>query len=248
MLGVCACVSVAYALTKARGRPPPAHRAFPGAAAPLRRSRRSPAAPRQQRRARSRRAPALLGGRPLQAWYLNNALGCAFSVQGIEMLSLGSFVIGCVLLTGPPPPPPPTPAARPPHPPAPVPSSSSPPPPTRPPARAPPAGRKQHGGAVTTLAPSTWRPGLFVYDVFWVFGTEVMVAVAKGLNAPVKIMFPKVTARPPSPSHPARAIRRGGRPRARARPPARPPARAARAVAARTTVPPPPRARGRRSA
>ena len=33
--------------------------------------------------------------------------------------------------------------------------------------------------------------GLFVYDVFWVFGTEVMVSVAKGLNAPIKILFPK---------------------------------------------------------
>merc|ERR1712129_296590 len=50
-------------------------------------------------------------------------MGCAFSVQGIEMLSLGSFVIGAILLMG-----------------------------------------------------------LFVYDVFWVFGTEVMVAVPKGLG------------------------------------------------------------------
>mmetsp|Transcript_38313 Transcript_38313/g.91808 ORF Transcript_38313/g.91808 Transcript_38313/m.91808 type:complete len:365 (+) Transcript_38313:31-1125(+) len=75
-----------------------------------------------------------------KAWYLNNALGCAFSVQGIEMLSLGSFVIGAILLMG-----------------------------------------------------------LFVYDVFWVFGTEVMVAVAKGLNAPVKIMFPKALGVTPIP-------------------------------------------------
>merc|ERR1711865_909837 len=74
-----------------------------------------------------------------KAWYLNNALGCAFSVQGIEMLSLGSFVIGALLM------------------------------------------------------------GLFVYDVFWVFGTEVMVAVAKGLNAPVKIMFPKALGVSPIP-------------------------------------------------
>jgi len=65
-------------------------------------------------------------------WWLNNLLGCAFSVQGIEMLALGSYAIGCILLAG-----------------------------------------------------------LFVYDVFWVFGTEVMVSVAKGLNAPVKILFPK---------------------------------------------------------
>ncbi len=28
--------------------------------------------------------------------------------------------------------------------------------------------------------------GLFVYDVFWVFGTEVMVSVAKSFDAPVK--------------------------------------------------------------
>lgn len=65
--------------------------------------------------------------------------------------------------------------------------------------------------------------GLFFYDIFWVkwpgylslrlfvacnraglqsrngpliqvFGTEVMVSVAKGLDAPVKILFPKVKA------------------------------------------------------
>eukprot|EP00736_Rhodelphis_marinus_P002060 Rmarinus@m.28336 len=33
--------------------------------------------------------------------------------------------------------------------------------------------------------------GLFVYDVFWVFGTVVMVTVAKGIDAPIKLMFPK---------------------------------------------------------
>ena len=99
-----------------------------------------------------------------KAWYLNNALGVAFSVQGIELLSLGSFLIGCVLLCG-----------------------------------------------------------LFVYDVFWVFGTEVMVAVAKGLNAPVKILFPKVrTPRPMprsratpharhAPDAPEQATQEGGR-------------------------------------
>ena len=88
-------------------------------------------------------------------WYLNNLLGMAFSVQGIEMLSLGSYMIGVILLCG-----------------------------------------------------------LFVYDVFWVFGTEVMVSVAKGLTAPVKILFPKAIgvtpmpfsmlglgARPPVPLH-----------------------------------------------
>eukprot|EP01147_Barroeca_monosierra_P003172 gene3172-5915_t len=33
--------------------------------------------------------------------------------------------------------------------------------------------------------------GLFVYDIFWVFGTDVMVTVAKNLDAPVKILFPR---------------------------------------------------------
>lgn len=28
--------------------------------------------------------------------------------------------------------------------------------------------------------------GLFVYDIFWVFGTEVMVTVAKSFDAPIK--------------------------------------------------------------
>eukprot|EP00271_Cylindrocystis_brebissonii_P015672 TRINITY_DN38635_c0_g1_i1.p1 TRINITY_DN38635_c0_g1~~TRINITY_DN38635_c0_g1_i1.p1 ORF type:complete len:380 (-),score=70.01 TRINITY_DN38635_c0_g1_i1:247-1386(-) len=33
-------------------------------------------------------------------WLANNALGLAFSIQGIEMLSLGSFTIGAILLGG----------------------------------------------------------------------------------------------------------------------------------------------------
>ncbi|KAJ2804893.1 hypothetical protein H4R21_001461, partial [Coemansia helicoidea] len=33
--------------------------------------------------------------------------------------------------------------------------------------------------------------GLFAYDVFWVFGTPVMVTVAKGFDAPIKVVFPK---------------------------------------------------------
>ena len=41
--------------------------------------------------------------------------------------------------------------------------------------------------------------GLFVYDVFWVFGTEVMVSVAKGLNAPIKLLFPKALGVTPMP-------------------------------------------------
>lgn len=33
--------------------------------------------------------------------------------------------------------------------------------------------------------------GLFFYDIFWVFGTDVMVTVAKTLDGPIKILFPR---------------------------------------------------------
>lgn len=33
--------------------------------------------------------------------------------------------------------------------------------------------------------------GLFVYDIFWVFGTDVMVSVATGIDGPIKILFPQ---------------------------------------------------------
>lgn len=33
--------------------------------------------------------------------------------------------------------------------------------------------------------------GLFLYDVWWVFGTEVMVKVATNLDVPIKILWPK---------------------------------------------------------
>merc|ERR1712039_830701 len=50
---------------------------------------------------------------------------------------------------------------------------------------------------------STWETGaimligLFFYDIFWVFGSKpvfgsnVMVSVAKGVEAPIKLMFPR---------------------------------------------------------
>ena len=34
--------------------------------------------------------------------------------------------------------------------------------------------------------------GLFFYDIFWVFGTDVMISVAKSFDAPIKLLFPKV--------------------------------------------------------
>jgi minor histocompatibility antigen H13 len=65
-------------------------------------------------------------------WIANNILGFSFSLQAISMLNLGSFKIGCILLSG-----------------------------------------------------------LFFYDIFWVFGTDVMVTVARSFDAPVKLLFPK---------------------------------------------------------
>jgi len=32
--------------------------------------------------------------------------------------------------------------------------------------------------------------GLFFYDIFWVYGTDVMITVAKSFDAPIKLMFP----------------------------------------------------------
>jgi len=33
--------------------------------------------------------------------------------------------------------------------------------------------------------------GLFFYDIFWVFATDVMVTVAKSFEAPIKLLFPQ---------------------------------------------------------
>ncbi len=35
------------------------------------------------------------------------------------------------------------------------------------------------------------QSGLFFYDIFWVFATDVMVTVAKNFDAPVKLLFPR---------------------------------------------------------
>ena len=66
-------------------------------------------------------------------WILNNILGMAFSIFGIENLALGEFKVGLILLCL-----------------------------------------------------------LFFYDIFWVFYTPVMVSVAKNIEGPVKLMFPKL--------------------------------------------------------
>eukprot|EP00331_Platyophrya_macrostoma_P022624 CAMPEP_0176456112 /NCGR_PEP_ID=MMETSP0127-20121128/31079_1 /TAXON_ID=938130 /ORGANISM="Platyophrya macrostoma, Strain WH" /LENGTH=398 /DNA_ID=CAMNT_0017845979 /DNA_START=36 /DNA_END=1232 /DNA_ORIENTATION=+ len=64
-------------------------------------------------------------------WLLNNLFGIAFSIAGIQNLTLPSFKVGFILL---------------------------------------------------------W--GLFFYDIFWVYGTDVMVTVAKSVDAPIKLFFP----------------------------------------------------------
>uniref|UniRef100_A0A383WFE3 Signal peptide peptidase n=1 Tax=Tetradesmus obliquus TaxID=3088 RepID=A0A383WFE3_TETOB len=69
-------------------------------------------------------------------WLANNALGLAFSLLGIESVSLGSFKTAAILLSG-----------------------------------------------------------LFVYDIFWVFCTPVMVSVAKNFEAPIKLLFPRESLR-----------------------------------------------------
>jgi minor histocompatibility antigen H13 len=66
-------------------------------------------------------------------WILNNILGMAFSVFGIENLTLGEYKVGLILLSL-----------------------------------------------------------LFFYDIFWVFFTPVMLSVAKNIEGPVKLMFPKL--------------------------------------------------------
>jgi len=68
-------------------------------------------------------------------FFLNNLMGIAFSIKGIEQLSLGTYKVGVILLSG-----------------------------------------------------------LFFYDIFWVFGTEVMVTVATSLDAPIKLVFPRAFA------------------------------------------------------
>jgi len=71
-------------------------------------------------------------------YMMNNLLGISFSVQSIERISIGSYKIGAILLSG-----------------------------------------------------------LFFYDIFWVFGSEsvfgsnVMVSVAKNFDGPIKILFPR---------------------------------------------------------
>jgi len=73
-------------------------------------------------------------------WLANDILGVSFCIQAIEMMSLGTFKNGVILLAG-----------------------------------------------------------LFLYDIFWVFGTgffmeegnSVMVSVAKNFDAPIKLLFPK---------------------------------------------------------
>lgn len=62
----------------------------------------------------------------------NNAIAMGFCLQGLELMSIGSFKIAAIFLSG-----------------------------------------------------------AFFYDIFWVFGTDVMVTVAKSINGPIKLLFPR---------------------------------------------------------
>jgi minor histocompatibility antigen H13 len=50
--------------------------------------------------------------------------------------------------------------------------------------------------ALKTINLSSFKVGfillwaLFFYDIFWVYGTDVMVTVAKNLDIPIKLVFP----------------------------------------------------------
>lgn len=50
--------------------------------------------------------------------------------------------------------------------------------------------------AIRNIDLSTFKVGflllwfLFFYDIFWVYGTDVMVTVAKKLDIPIKLLFP----------------------------------------------------------
>jgi len=54
--------------------------------------------------------------------------------------------------------------------------------------------------ALKTINISSFKVGfillwlLFFYDIFWVYGTDVMVTVAKNLDIPIKLMFPYMNA------------------------------------------------------
>jgi len=67
-------------------------------------------------------------------WIANNVFGECFSVVSIQLIQLGNFKVGAILLSG-----------------------------------------------------------LFFYDIFWVFGTDVMVTVAKSFDAPIKVIWPKAS-------------------------------------------------------
>ncbi|VAI42068.1 unnamed protein product [Triticum turgidum subsp. durum] len=105
-------------------------------------------------------------------WLANNVLGVAFCIQGIEMLSLGSFKTGGILLNrlsvnyfycGD------------------ILNDCS----------------RFWFRTSEKLVPTVGMAGLFFYDIFWVFFTPVMVSVAKSFDAPIKLLFPTAdTARP----------------------------------------------------
>lgn len=65
-------------------------------------------------------------------WIYNNVIAILFCIHAIQLIFLGNFKTGFMMLTG-----------------------------------------------------------LFFYDIFFVFGTDVMLTVAKNIDAPIKLLFPK---------------------------------------------------------
>lgn len=67
-----------------------------------------------------------------KSWIFNNIIAVVFCVHALQMIFLGNFKTGALLLSL-----------------------------------------------------------LFFYDIFFVFGTDVMITVAKNIDAPIKLMFPR---------------------------------------------------------
>jgi hypothetical protein len=99
-------------------------------------------------------------------WITNDIIGLAFSLYGIEMLHLASFKVSATSGNG--------------------------------------TSLGVQASSQFQTRSLIWKSrsftlqdgclllsGLFVYDIFWVFATDVMTTVATGINAPILLMFPQ---------------------------------------------------------
>jgi len=93
----------------------------------------------------------------------NNILGAAFAVQGVEHIAIGTYRNGAIMLV-------------------------------RRGVRLNTCGRICSEGETPAHLRCLHcvcfvQTGLFFYDIFWVFGTDVMVTVARSFDAPIKLLF-----------------------------------------------------------